>query len=500
MLKNVFHIPLLGRVLRSAWFWRMLRLLCLVVLLVMIAAGWHHRDIPGVSVPDPLMYTNLASHLFWVWWIMGVVFVALLFGRLWCAVCPLGWLNGLATRFGFYRTLPAWLNNFIPVTLALLGVQLAVYFLAVHRFPDLTARLLALMLILAVACGLVFRGHAFCRLLCPAGAVFGLYARIAPWQLRVGDQSACAACTDQNCISDGRVWRRLALGPAVLYWHGRRKGCPVDLVPAQMTDSASCTLCLHCAHNCGNDNLVMGRRPWPGDLGRGRLSPSETLFFLVLLGLLTVNFTKVYPDLRHLLWAAPEQAAALLGWQSAGFYLLAAPWAALLLPLLLLLPGYLVWHLAELRVAAAPPPQTGEALPEPPTGPGFWNRLGHLALPLVPLLLTVHLILAVVKINAKGAFLPLALRDPSGVKSYLAMNTMHTVPTPGLFISLDVLKWLVAVLLALGAAVSVLSIRPCLAALPAALSRRGFAAGVLTTLALLAGLYGTTILRWLFIR
>ncbi|WP_429885310.1 4Fe-4S binding protein [Geoalkalibacter halelectricus] len=499
-MRNVLDMPLVGRVLRSAWLWRGLRLLCLAVLVWMIAAGWHHRGIPGVAVPDPLMYTNLATHLFWVWWIMGVVFVALLFGRLWCAVCPLGWVNGLATRLGLQRPLPAWLNNFIPVTLALLGVQLAVYFLAIHRFPDLTARLLALMLMLALACGLVFRGHAFCRLLCPAGAVFGLYARLAPWQLRVGSLDICASCADQACVSGGRVWRRLALGPALLYWHGRRKDCPVDLVPAQMTDSAACTLCLHCVHNCGNDNLILGRRPWLGDLGRTRLSASETLFFLVLLGLLTVNFTKVYPDLRHLLWAAPEQAAILLGWQSSGFYLLAAPWAALLLPLLLMLPGYLVWRLSDLRMSVQPPPAVGDTLPEPQADPGFWNRLGHLALPLVPLVLTVHIILAAVKINTKGSLLPLVLHDPSGVKSYLAMNVVHSLPTPGLLMSLDLLKWLIAALLVAGTAVSILSIRPCLAALPAAVSRRGFAAGVLTTLALLAGLYGTTILRWLFIR
>lgn len=498
-MKDVFQIPLLGRVLRAGWFWLGLRLGCLAVLLVMIAAGWHHHDIPGVRVPDPLMYTNLATHLFWVWWIMGVVFVALFFGRLWCAVCPLGWLNGLVTRFGFNRPLPAWLNNFIPVTLALLGVQLAVYFLAIHRHPDLTARLLALMLVLAAACGLVLRGHAFCRLLCPAGAVFGLYARLAPWQLRVTRRETCAACTDQACVAGGRQWRRLALGPAVLYWHGRRKDCPVDLVPAQLEDSAACTLCLHCARNCGNGNIRMGARPWLGDFGNSRLAPSESLFFLVLLGLLTVNFTKVYPDLRHLLWAPPEQLAALLGWQSAGYYLLAAPWAALLLPLLLLLPGSLVWRLSELHLSSAPPPHEGEP-PAPPEAPGFWQRLGHLALPLVPLLLCVHVILALVKINAKGAFLPFALRDPSGVKSYLAMSVMHTVPAPGLFLSLDALKWLVLGLLVLGLAAGARSIRPCLADLPAAASRRGFVLAVLTSLVLLGGLYGATLIRWLFIR
>ena len=42
-------------------------------------------------------------------WIMGVVFVAALFGRGWCTVCPLGWLNGLFARIGL--KLPR--NNFV---------------------------------------------------------------------------------------------------------------------------------------------------------------------------------------------------------------------------------------------------------------------------------------------------------------------------------------------------------------------------------------------------
>ena len=119
----------------SRWTWRLLRLLALLLLLAMTAWGWHQHAIPGIEVRDPLMYTNLTSHLFWVWWLMGIVFIALLFGRLWCTVCPLGWLNGLLSRVGLRRELPAWLRNFVPVTLVLVALQLSVYFFTIHRFP-----------------------------------------------------------------------------------------------------------------------------------------------------------------------------------------------------------------------------------------------------------------------------------------------------------------------------------------------------------------------------
>ena len=84
----------------------------------------------------------------------------------------------------------------------------------------------------------------------------------------------------------------------------------------------------------------------------------------------------------------------------------------------------------------------------------FWPVIGRQAMALLPLILTAHLILALVKFNAKLGYLPLVLQDPSGVKSYLALSVMRTLPAPGVLITLDVLKWLIAVVLAAGAGAS----------------------------------------------
>jgi hypothetical protein len=497
MLKNLFAIKYLGGGLLSPWTWRLAQLAALAALLAMAAWGWHQHAIPGVPVKDPLMYTNLATFLFWVLWIMGVVFVALFLGRAWCTVCPLGWLNGLAARVGLQRPLPGWLRNFVPVTLTLVALQLAVYLLAVHRFPDYTARLLALMLLLAVGCGLLFRKRAFCSLFCPAGAVFGLYARLAPFRLRVADPAICAACDSRSCVSGAPAWKRFTLGPAVLLWRGERPDCPADLSPEGLGDDAACSLCLHCARNCDKGNVLLGRRPWLGGLGEGGLGAGETFFFVVLLGMLTANFCKVFTDLREAIFWAPQQAALLLGWGAAGFYFLAALWVTLAFPVLLLLPGYALLRLAELRVEAVPAGADPQRLPDPPPaedGRRFWPALGRLALPLLPLALAAHVVLAVVKLNAKGPYLPYVLRDPSGVKSYLAMNVMHTVQAPGVLIPLDILKWLVLALVVGGYLLALAAARRT------GCGARGFMAAAAVSATLVAALYGATVIRWLFIR
>ncbi len=504
MLKNILDIPFLGLIIRSTWTWRLLRLAMLGLLLVMIAYGWHQHAIPGVDVRDPLMYTNFATFNLWVFWMMGMIGVALVLGRSWCTVCPVGWLNGVVSRFGLRRELPSWLNNFIPVTLVLVLLQLLVYFLSIHRYPDYTAVLLAWMVILALVVGLVFRRRSFCLLLCPAGAVFSLYARLAPWQLRVKEQAVCAGCTDKPCISTDQVWRQATLNGLRVNWRTRAEGCPVALVPAGINDSSVCTLCLNCVQTCCNDNVTLGFRPWPGDLRQGGLRPSEALFFLVLLGMLTANFAKVYVNLREAIFWLPENLALSLGWDAAGFYPLAMLWVGLIFPLLLMLPGLLVYLVGQIRVSTleGEPADVAKEAPATFSLSTFMLLIGRLALPLLPLVLAAHLALAVVKLNAKLGYLPLALQDPSGVKSFLAINIMQTLSPPGALVALDILKWVIVVLLVVGFILSVF------AAWTVAKSDdhgqqkidRPFFAAVLVTLVVLSGFYGSTVMEWLFVR
>jgi ferredoxin len=504
MLKNILDIPCLGKIVRSPWTWRLLRVAMLGLLMVMIAYGWHQHAIPGVDVRDPLMYTNFTTFSLWVLWMMGTVGVALLLGRSWCTVCPVGWLNGLISRFGLRREMPSWLNNFVPVTLVLVVLQLLVYFLAIHRYPDYSAAFLAWMLILALVAGLIFRRRSFCLLLCPAGAVFSLYARLAPWQLRVKDQEVCAGCLDKPCISSSLVWKQALLGGLRLNWRTRPEGCPVALVPAEINDSSACTLCLNCVQTCCNDNVMLGFRRWPGDLRKGGLRSGETLFFLVLLGLLTANFAKVYVSLREAIFWLPENLALSLGWDTAGFYPLAVVWIGLIFPLLLLLPGLLVYLVGQIKISTldGEPGDVSKDCPPAFSLSGFMQLLGRLVLPLLPLVLSAHLALAVVKLNAKLGFLPLVLQDPSGVKSFLAINIMQTLSPPGALVPLDILKWLVVALLVAGLVLSILASRILAKAAEKGQQRMDipFFAAALMTLIVLSGFYGSTVLEWLFVR
>lgn len=505
MLRNILDIPILGKIVRSTWTWRLLRLVMLALLLVMIGFGWHQHAIPGVDVTDPLMYSNFTTFNLWVLWMMGMVAVALILGRSWCTLCPVGWLNGVLSRFGLRREMPSWLNNFVPVTLVLVLLQLLVYFFSVHRYPDYTSIFLTWMVILALVAGLAFRRRSFCQLLCPAGAVFSLYARLAPWQLRVRDKSVCSGCTSKPCISTDPVWRQAALGNFRLNWRTRPEGCPVSLVPAEIEDSSACTLCLNCVQTCCNDNVTLGVRGWPGDLLQSRLRSGETLFFLVLLGLLTANFAKVYVDLREAIFWLPENIALALGWDAAGFYPLAVIWIGLIFPFLLLLPGLIIYLVGQIKVSTLE--NKPAVIPQEPSRSslltGVMPLLGRLALSLLPLVLSAHFALALVKLNAKLGYLPLTLQDPSGVKSFLAINIMQTVTPPGVLVPLDILKWVIVAVLITGFIFSVMAARVvAVTGLEGGESKKepAFFVASLVTLLILSCFYGTTVVEWLFVR
>jgi hypothetical protein len=255
---------------------------------------------------------------------------------------------------------------------------------------------------------------------------------------------------------------------------------------------------MNCQQNCDKDNIKLGFRPWLADLFHSGLRPSETFFFLVLLGLLTANFSKVNVGLRDMIFWMPEQAAILLGWQDNGFYLLAVIWIAILLPMLLLLPGYLIYRLGQISTRPVDTIPETSSFEAPPETPGYWRTMGRLSLPFIPLILAAHAVLALVKINAKAGYLPFALGDPSGVKTYLAMNVMQTVTAPGVLVPLDSIKWLIALVLIVGL---LLSYRVAWRTSAAAdKPDRPFTAASFVGVTILFSMYMATVVEWLFVR
>ncbi len=223
-------------------------------------------------------HANLGLLLTWlVWW--PLLAVSILFvSRLWCAVCPFSAVSDLVQRgVGNRLRVPRFVSRnglWIMVGAFMVLTWAEIYFDIVES-PLGTGVLLLCILTGVVAMGAFFERRAWCRYMCPLGAMTGLYARVAMVELR-GDPARCRECRDLECFQGS------AAAP----------GCPLFEVARGMDSNANCSLCGNCVKNCPDQSLRLRLRPPGVELAavrRPRLP--DAVFIGLLLGLITgLNF------------------------------------------------------------------------------------------------------------------------------------------------------------------------------------------------------------------
>lgn len=190
---------------------------------------------------------NLSTVLTWTLWWPLLPLSLLLFGRAWCAVCPLTPAIDGIQRLARPKRLPG--PQWRRLGVAGMGLSFFVLTLAdrlwgITASPRATGWLLLVLLLGAVALAAFYRRRAFCRLLCPIGALTGLYAMAAMSELRARGGS-CQGCSQ-------------------LCYRGKdHDGCPLYEFPRTMDSNRNCNLCARCLKDCPQDNLTWRLR-WPG--------------------------------------------------------------------------------------------------------------------------------------------------------------------------------------------------------------------------------------------
>lgn len=190
----------------------------------------------------------------------GMIVVGGLAGRLMCGwLCPFGFLQDLLARISRIKlALPRWLVKLKYLALPLV-VLLPVLLVDAYGFGGpyfcqyicpagtltagiplvLTGRDLwplvglvfwwKIFLLLVVLVAAVFIYRPFCRILCPLGAFWGLFNRVALFRLTLA--GACSAC--DRCA----------------------KACPVGLSLPEARNSAECIRCMACVGSCSHGVL-----------------------------------------------------------------------------------------------------------------------------------------------------------------------------------------------------------------------------------------------------
>ncbi len=194
-----------------------------------------------------------------VWWALLIIALVPLAGRLWCTVCPIPapgeWLQRRAIvrrNTGRPRSLglrwPRRLKNMWLQNFGFLGV--AVFSAVILTQPQVSAWVLVGFTGAGVALSLLFEKRVFCKYVCPVGGFIGLYALLAPLELRVKDAAVCAAHTSKDCVTGNE----------------RGHGCPWFVYPGKLTRNIDCGLCTECLKTCPMDNIALNLRPAGSDL------------------------------------------------------------------------------------------------------------------------------------------------------------------------------------------------------------------------------------------
>ncbi len=220
---------------------------------------------------------NFATRITWtIWWPLLPISLVL-FGRLWCAVCPLVAAADVAQSVAKPK------RDIAPLFLRKYGIWLMaltfIFLTWIDRVANITGApratgiLLAILLGGAVLDGLLFRRRVWCRYICPIGALTGLYSMASVVELRARP-GACVGCRTKDCYQGNE----------------RAAGCPLMEFPRAMESNHHCSLCANCLKSCPHDSLELKLRPpWKELANIKRPVLAESFLALAMVALVYVQ-------------------------------------------------------------------------------------------------------------------------------------------------------------------------------------------------------------------
>jgi polyferredoxin len=385
---NLLRRRIIGGLLKARYFPIALQALALAFFLFLLISGF------GIYPSDSrkasyLGNTNWVTLFIWgLWWPL-VVYSSVFLGRVWCAFCPLELASTLATKVGLGLRLPWRKNSAILCTVTYLGLVLfGIIYWEMDLIPGRTAIYLIVLLAAALLTGILFQKRSFCNVLCPVGQLLGVHAWCAPMEWRVEDPRVCAECREKPCLSRSNYTSLLA------------RSCTSDLYPARLATNQDCLLCTQCAKSCNRNNLRLSFRRWFADVFSGqRVSIATMAFSIVLSGFFLYELGTLWRPTRNILFWFPDSIIQ--------HYDFSSHWAIGMIrgSIILILYPAILW-----------------------LAPAAMNRIFRRGYSILeyfevtaaayfPIFAGIHLTIGLQDTAPRIKYIPLALRDPDGVKT-----------------------------------------------------------------------------------
>ncbi len=220
---DIFGKPVLGFLFKNKKFLFFLRTAVAALFFYALYFGFAH---PG----EENIFTGA---VFWgVFWSLFMVVTLPTFGRIFCGICPHGFLGKYITKAGLQKTMPLWMQNrYIGIALLVIGWWGMYYtFDGFWKSPFYTALMFTAVTALAFVLYYLYKDMSYCKFICPIGTLTRAYDKLSFTKLETYSDT-CKECKSFDCA----------------------KACPYNLKPftfAKKNQTEDCTLCMECAHSC----------------------------------------------------------------------------------------------------------------------------------------------------------------------------------------------------------------------------------------------------------
>ncbi len=180
-------------------------------------------------------------------WEPLVVVSTFFVSRLWCSVCPVGFINrSLGRRFGLNLKTPQFLKDYGAY---IAGSAIAAIFWTeaasdMLRSPRATAILVLSIVGLGVLFGMVFKRKTWCRYICGLGGMVGTLSTCSAVELRANYSVCNNTCKNHECNTGTE----------------QEEGCPMCPGPFSLSSNQHCVMCGSCIKTCPLQSPVLNLR------------------------------------------------------------------------------------------------------------------------------------------------------------------------------------------------------------------------------------------------
>ena len=220
---DIFKNPFLAFLFKNKKFLFTLRILVTLLFFYAIFYGFIHQD----------KSNTFTTTVFWgIFWSLFMVTSLASFGRIFCGICPHGFMGKYITKLGLKKTMPTWLQNrYIGLSILVIGWWAVYYFFeGFWKAPFNTALMFFILTIISFIIYYVYKDMSYCKYICPIGTLTRAFDKISFTKLETYTDN-CKTCKTFDCAS----------------------ACPYDLKPftfAKKNQTDDCTLCMECANTC----------------------------------------------------------------------------------------------------------------------------------------------------------------------------------------------------------------------------------------------------------